>query len=192
MGAGVHEEEEVEVVAPRADDSAGPGAAGVDDRIANMSEAVRLEPAAGTAEPRISYVVARLERAIRVAISARVSPHGLTTLQYTTLSVLDRHGAPLSNAQLARRSYMTPQAMGEVIAALEEKGLIKRNAHPSHGRLLPASLTAKGRRVLDACEDAVDEMENAMLAGLTARERATARKVLTSAVRSLGAGFPRD
>ena len=99
-------------------------------------------------EPRISYAVARLERAVRAAIAERVRPYGLTTLQYTTLTVLHRHGAPLSNAQLARRAYMTPQAMSEVIEALEIKKLIKRNPHPTHGRLLPASLTAKGRRVL--------------------------------------------
>ena len=49
-------------------------------------------------------------------------PYGLTTLQYTTLSVLGRQGRPLSNAQLARRAYMTPQAMSEVIEALESKG----------------------------------------------------------------------
>jgi DNA-binding MarR family transcriptional regulator len=108
------------------------------------------------------------------------------------LSVLKRHGAPLSNAQLARRAYMTPQAMSEVIDALEQKGLIKRNPHPNHRRLLPATLTAKGRRVLAACEDAVDEMEQAMLAGLDTNQRALLRDALMSAVRALGAGFPRD
>jgi hypothetical protein len=51
-------------------------------------------------EPRISYVVARLERAIRAAVQERVRPYGLTTLQYTTLSVLGARGQPLSNAQL--------------------------------------------------------------------------------------------
>ena len=95
--------------------------------------------------------------------------------------MLRRHGAPLSNAQLARRSYMTPQAMSEVIDALAKKGLIKRNPHPNHGRLLPATLTARGRRVLAACEDAVDEMEDVMLAGLNTRERAAFRKALKSA-----------
>ena len=76
-------------------------------------------------EPRISYVVARLERAIRRAINERVGAHGLTVLQYTTLSILGYRGE-LSNAQLARRAYMSPQAMSEVIEALEGKGLIER------------------------------------------------------------------
>lgn len=141
-------------------------------------------------EPRISYAVARLERAIRHGINQRVKPHGLTTLQYTTLSVLGRRGG-LSNAQLARRSYMTPQSMNEVIDALERKGLIVRNPHPNHRRVYPATLTAKGQEVLAECDRAVDELESQMLSGLTARQVDALRVAVMSAVRSLGAGFPK-
>jgi DNA-binding MarR family transcriptional regulator len=156
-----------------------------------MAEAAPVASSEAT-EPRISYAVARLERAIRAAIAERVRPHGLTTLQYTTLSVLHRHGTPLSNAQLARRAYMTPQSMSEVIDALESKGLIKRNPHRNHGRLLPVALTSKGRRELAACDRAVDEMEDVMLAELSERERGAFLEMVKSAVRSLGAGFPHD
>jgi DNA-binding MarR family transcriptional regulator len=140
-------------------------------------------------EPRISYVVARLERAVRRAINERVSLYDLTVLQYTTLSVLGR-GGELSNAQLARRAYMSPQAMSEVIEALETKGLIKRSPHPNHRRVYPATLTAKGKKVLAACEQLVDDMEAEMLAGLSAADRQSLRRGLVSAVRNLHAGFP--
>jgi DNA-binding MarR family transcriptional regulator len=146
------------------------------------------EPA--QAEPGISYVIARLERAVRAGINERVRPYGLTTLQYTTLSVLGRRGEPLSNAQLARRAYMTPQAMSEVLEALEGKQLIERNPHPNHRRVFPASLTAKGRRVLAACEDAVGKMEEEMLRELSVDERAQLLEALKTCVRSLRAGFP--
>jgi DNA-binding MarR family transcriptional regulator len=142
-------------------------------------------------EPRISYAVARLERAIRQGINQRVKPYGLTTLQYTTLSVLGRRDG-LSNAQLARRAYMTPQSMNEVIDALERKGLIVRNPHPNHRRVYPASLTAKGREVLGECDRAVDELESQMLSDLTARQADALRVGVMSAVRSLAAGFPRS
>ena len=85
--------------------------------------------------------------------------------------MLGRRGE-LSNAQLARRSYMSPQSMSEVIEALETKGLIERSQHPNHRRVYPATLTAKGERVLAACDAAVDEMEAEMLTGLDASERA--------------------
>jgi DNA-binding MarR family transcriptional regulator len=79
--------------------------------------------------------------------------------------------------------------MSEVIDALERKGLIRRDAHPNHRRVLPAALTAKGRRVLAACDRAVDELEDEMLAGLDADERRRLLETLTSAVRALGAGL---
>lgn len=140
-------------------------------------------------EPRISYVVARLERTIRKAINDRVKRYGLTTLQYTTLSVLGS-GGQLSNAQLARRAYMTPQSMSEVLDALEAKGLVERRPHPKHRRVHPAALTARGRKVLASCDRAVDELEGEMLAALSGREVAELRASLVSAVRSLHAGFP--
>lgn len=169
---------------------------------ANSSERVCDDPAAVTdtpenvapavVEPRISYVIARLERAVRAQINERLSPHGLTTLQYTTLSVLASRGQPLSNAQLARRAYMTPQAMIEVLTALETKGLIRREPHPNHRRVYPASLTEKGHRVLTLCDAVVEAMEQEMLAALEPAERAAFRDWLTTCVRALHAGLPSD
>lgn len=143
-----------------------------------------------SAEPRISYVIARLERAVRARINERVRPHGLTTLQYTTLSVLGSRDGALSNAQLARRAYMTPQAMIEVLNALEEKGLVRRDPHPNHRRVYPASLTDEGVRVLAECDANVEAMEEEMLAGLGPDERATFHQWLTDCVRALHAGLP--
>ncbi len=142
-----------------------------------------------TDQPRLSYIVARLERAMRRAIHERVQPYDLTTLQYTTLSVLGRRGA-LSNAQLARRSYMSPQAMSEVIEALENRGLIERSRHPHHLRVYPVGLTAKGREVLAACEAAVDELEAEIFGGLDEAGRQCLRDGLVSAVRHMHAGLP--
>jgi DNA-binding MarR family transcriptional regulator len=141
-------------------------------------------------QPRVSYVIARVERAVRAAIAARVRPFGLTWQQYTTMSILGHKGG-LSNAQLARRAYMTPQSMSEVIEALEAKGLVVRTPHPSHRRVLPASLTPRGRKVLTACDAAVDEMEEQMLRELDESDRERLRACLVAAARALGAGFPR-
>src|SRR6188768_3892706 len=125
----------------------------------------------GTAEPRISYAIARLHQLVFSSVSEAAARHGLTALQFTTLSVLNRHGVPLSNSQLARRSFMTAQSMHEVIHRLEEDGLVERAPDPNHGRKLPATLTAKGRRVLAACEAEVTEFETAMLKGFSKADR---------------------
>lgn len=141
------------------------------------------------AEPSVCYVIARLERAVRRAIKERVEPYGLTVLQYTTLSVLRRRGE-LSNAQLARRAFMTPQSMSEVIDALERKGLIERNPHPNHRRVFPAVLTGTGQRVTAACDAEIEALEQEMLAELSPHQSKSLRNGLMSAVRALHAGFP--
>ena len=156
-----------------------------------MSQA-RIDKVSARAEPRVSYAIGRLHQRVFAGISERVAPYDLTTLQFTTLSVLSRHGAPLSTSQLARRAFMTPQSMSEVIHALERKGFIKRNPHPNHRRTLPATLTAKGRRVLAECDDAVFAFEDSMLAGFPEKDRAAFLEMVKAAVRNLGGGFPSD
>jgi DNA-binding MarR family transcriptional regulator len=138
--------------------------------------------------PRVSYVVARLDRAVRREIDDRVRPHGLTATQYTALSVLARRTG-LSNAQLARRSYVTPQSMSQLIAAVERAGLIERTPDPAHRRILRAQLTRKGRRVLAACDEAVDDMERKMLRDIPAHDRELFHQQLIACVRGLGAGL---
>ena len=80
---------------------------------------------------------------MRRAINERVQPYDLTTLQYTTMSVLGRRGS-LSNAQLARRSYMSPQAMSEVIDALEKTRAHRAEPHPHHRRVFPVGSDRQG------------------------------------------------
>ena len=103
-----------------------------------------LDPALAVT-PRIGYVVGRLDRAIRREIGALVAPFGLTVPKYTALSILrDRPG--LSNAQLARRTYVTPQSMNEVLRALEADGLIVRSPAANHGRVVEVTLSERGQR----------------------------------------------
>lgn len=114
--------------------------------------------------------------------------HQLSLNQYATLSVLaERTG--LSNAQLARRALVSPQSMNEVLLALERRGYVRRRAHPEHGRILQAQVTAKGRKVLAACESRVAEVEAKMVARLSPSERSTLRRSLLECVHSLDGGL---
>jgi DNA-binding MarR family transcriptional regulator len=70
------------------------------------------------------------------------------------------------------------------------RAFIKRDPHPNHRRTLPATLTAKGRRVLAACEEAVSEFEDAMFDGFPDRDREAFFVMIKAAVRNLGGGFP--
>jgi DNA-binding MarR family transcriptional regulator len=139
-------------------------------------------------EPRLSYVIGRLDRLLRRRIGEVLAPHGLTVSQYTALSVM-RAGAGLSNAQLARRVQITPQSMNEVVAQLAGQKLIQRRPDPAHGRAIRTDVTPRGERVLDACDNDVDALEQDLLAGLHVAEIEQMHELLVGCVRRLGAGL---
>ena len=136
-------------------------------------------------------MIARLERAIRKGINERVRPYGLTTLQYTTLSVLRRTGPAAVECAACPEGVVTPQAMGEVIEKLEKMHLLKRVSHPNHRRVYPRCCSA---------EEPTEVLESAMRGSRSSRRRCCTTSTttsgwrwfsaLTSAVQALGAGLP--
>ena len=147
-----------------------------------------ISPPAATV-PRIGYLIYRVERRLRVRLDEAVAGHGITTTEYVTLSVLrERDG--LSCAQLARWAFVTPQAMNLVISALERHALVRRRPDPHHGRVLRASVTAKGLKVLERCDRDMDAIEADMLDGLPAEMINAVREALHSCAHSLEATRP--
>jgi DNA-binding MarR family transcriptional regulator len=139
-------------------------------------------------EPTLLYLVGRIDRVVRRAIGTVLKARGLSVNQYTTLSVLDRRSG-LSNAQLARRALVSPQSMNEVLLTLEDRGLVRRRAHPEHGRILQARLTAKGRSLLARCDAEVHEVEARMVSDLGDEDRTALRRALLCGIRSLQGGL---
>jgi DNA-binding MarR family transcriptional regulator len=115
------------------------------------------------------YLLKQVELAARARLDDIVRPLGLTALQYTALSVLERQDG-MTSAQLARNSFVTAQSMADMIGILEDRGLIERRRDQADRRRLVVSLTADGRALLDRCRPQVTALEAAMLAGLTQGE----------------------
>jgi DNA-binding MarR family transcriptional regulator len=156
-----------------------------------MDRATAANPVSppAAAVPRIGYLIYRVERRLRVRLDEAVAAHGITTTEYVTLSVLrERDG--LSCAQLARWAFVTPQAMNLVIGALERRVLIRRRPDPQHRRVLRASVTAKGLKVLERCDGDMDAIEADMLEGLPVEAIDAVREALRSCAHSLEATRP--
>jgi DNA-binding MarR family transcriptional regulator len=130
-----------------------------------------------TSEPRLSYLIGRLDRIVRRRLSEALEPVGLSLPAYTALSILRVHDG-LSNAELARRSLVTPQSMTEALAGLVETGYVRRRPDPDHGRVLRVELTAAGRRALERCDRAVDAVERELFAGLDRDDAAAFHRAL--------------
>jgi DNA-binding MarR family transcriptional regulator len=136
--------------------------------------------------PRVSYLVKWVERGLRTRLDAALADSDLTTQEYTTLSVLhDRDG--LSSAQLARRAFVTPQAMNQLVISLERRGLLERSPDENHSRILRARLSKRGRALVEHCDLATQHVEKQLLLGLSRSEVATLRRLLQGCAVSLGA-----
>lgn len=124
------------------------------------------------ARPGLSllYMVKQVELAVRGHLDELLKPAGVTALQYTALTVLDRRDG-LTSAELARRSFVTPQSMTDMVKGLERRGLIDRRPDADHGRRLLISLTAEGRDLLRAYESRARALEDRMVTGFSAQER---------------------
>ena len=135
---------------------------------------------------RTFYLVKRLETEAGVALDRALKDHDVTGGQYLILSLVSRAGGR-SSAELARRAYVTPQSMNEVIAALEHKGYVRRTENPDNRRILQVGLTREGRRLLSACDKAVDHAEGAFLSVLKPKKlaefRASIEQLLAAARR---------
>ncbi len=135
-------------------------------------------------EASLIYAVGRVGQGVRRELRTVLAPWDLSVPEYTTLSVLAARPG-LSNAQLARRALVAPPSMIEVLAKLERRGLLRREADPAHARIRPATLTAAGRELLRAADPAVRALEDRILDGVPDSERALAGRVMLLAMRAL-------
>ncbi|MEU6979248.1 MULTISPECIES: MarR family transcriptional regulator [unclassified Streptomyces] len=137
------------------------------------------------APPSLLYSVKQVELATRARLDDLLKPSGVTALQYTALTVLERRDG-MSAAELARNSFVTPQSMSDLVGALERRGLITRSPDPVSRRRHVIGLTDAGRALLALHAPAVQELEDEMLKGFAARERTAFRDYLNRARAALG------
>ena len=97
-------------------------------------------------ETLAARVAAALERLIGLFRS--LSPaSGLSLTAAATLATLDRSG-PSRLTWLAVREGVTQPAMTQLIARLEDAGLVDRAADPADGRVVQVRITADGKAML--------------------------------------------
>ncbi|WP_177244334.1 MarR family winged helix-turn-helix transcriptional regulator [Streptomyces sp. yr375] len=129
-------------------------------------------------------MVKQVELVARSHLDELVKPSGITALQYTALTVLERHDG-LSAAQLARDSFVTAQSIADLVRTLERRGLIRRVRNPRNRRELLILLTEEGRELLDRHAGPVRELEERMVRELTAHQTEQLRTALSKAWHAL-------
>jgi DNA-binding MarR family transcriptional regulator len=127
--------------------------------------------------PSLLYAVKQVELAVRAQLDDLLRATGITVPQWTALTVLARREGRTS-AELARNAFVSAQAMGDLVAALERGRWITRTPDPTHGRRLLIGLSEEGRALLARVEPGAAAVEERMLDGLGPDDRAALRALL--------------
>lgn len=131
------------------------------------------------------YLVKQVELAVRSRLEDATGEYGLTSLQYTALTVLERRPG-LTSAGLARNSFVRAQTMAQMTSYLEDKALIRRQPDPDSKRQFLLFLTDEGKSVVDALRAPVAAIEGDLIAGLSDSQVADFRAMLRAGREALG------
>jgi MarR family 2-MHQ and catechol resistance regulon transcriptional repressor len=93
-------------------------------------------------------VLARAYHTILRAVARDASSYGITIGQFAVLEVL-YHKGPLALGQIGSLLVVTAGNVTYVVDQLERRGLVQRERRPDDRRVIYASLTPKGRALLD-------------------------------------------
>lgn len=136
-----------------------------------MTQTSRLSAAELSAALRPSLLrLTRILRNQRVDLS-------VTLTQLSAMGTLRKKG-PMSAGELAAFERVQPPSMTKVLASLEDKGLVRRDAHPTDRRQAIIVLTEAGSRLLDSERRQRDAWLSQRLAQLAPDERAVLRDVI--------------
>ncbi|CAM3787649.1 MarR family winged helix-turn-helix transcriptional regulator [Smaragdicoccus niigatensis] len=125
--------------------------------------------------PELFWSVARR---LRAASLSTLEPFGLAPSHARALSVIVRRG-PIRPSALSERLHVSPRAATDVLDALQEHGLIEREADPGDRRATIVRLTAEGERVGQAIHDARAAESERAFGALSAQDREQLRRILS-------------
>ena len=126
------------------------------------------------------HVIRRLQQISASVFAETMKAEGLdlTAPQFAALYMLSRHPG-IDQATLAGLIAYDRPTIGGVVDRLVAKGLVGRATNPTDRRAKRLELTADGRATLDQLMPVVSAMQEMILPGLTAAERAEFLRLAT-------------
>ena len=117
---------------------------------------------------------------------AKFAEHDVTADQFVLLATLSK-GQALTQRDLASRMPSDPSTVRAMLVLLEERGLGRRDAHPTDSRARTAALTAVGRRKFRDLWAAGESIRAQIVSSLSSEEANTLVRLLRQVAESLTA-----
>ena len=139
-------------------------------------------------EGLLGYRLKKTQHALRIAMDEAIKSIDLTTPQYAVLAQLELERG-LSNAELARSSFIPPQTTPGIVSNLENRGLIKRKKSSAHGRILLLELTKKGEKILSSAHSMIKTVETRMVSTIKDEHKVQLENLLLECFNNLNISF---
>ncbi|KNX39300.1 MarR family winged helix-turn-helix transcriptional regulator [Luteipulveratus halotolerans] len=122
----------------------------------------------------------RISRAVIAGRQRTLAAYDLDQSGLDVLGTLRRSGEPyrLTATELSVRCGVTPGATTQRVARLEASGLVRRSREEPDRRTVHVELAAAGHTLLDEVFAQVMAADEAMLDGMSSRDRATLVRIL--------------
>jgi DNA-binding MarR family transcriptional regulator len=132
--------------------------------------------------------ISRLARLLEDQHEPVLAAHGVNGGEFDVLAALRRTGRPyrLTPTALSKALMVTSGGMTKRLAALEGRGLIRREPDPQDGRSTAVSLTHEGSQLVDATLTDHVANQQRLLSGLERQDRAQLALLLEKLAVSLG------
>lgn len=103
----------------------------------------------------------------QAAQRAALKPFGLTHVQFVLLASLTwLADGPVTQKELAAHAATDPMMTSQVVRALAERGLVRRDPHPEDGRAVALEVTEEGVELANRAVVVVEECDSRFFAGL--------------------------
>lgn len=117
----------------------------------------------------IGYRLKLAQHALRLRMDRLLHERNLTMAQYIALSLIEV-SPQITNAEIARRAFVTPQTMHRTITDIEAAGLVVSSAASRNKRKVLRSLTNRGMKLVKYAHQVAQRVEAEMLQGLSTRD----------------------
>jgi DNA-binding MarR family transcriptional regulator len=141
--------------------------------------------ARGERELTFPHLIKWVEMATRARVERAMRDSPLSSSQLFAIALLHERGQATS-AELSRLMHLTPQAMTTLLRPLRDQGLITEQTDEAHRRRLQLRLSDAGRALLAQVRELSPALEDDLLDGFEAEERAILKQLLARIARRFG------
>jgi DNA-binding MarR family transcriptional regulator len=119
---------------------------------------------------RLGYLLKHVQARLTEEQAKALEPFGINGRDLAVLSTVAAE-EPLSQLEVAARLGVDRTSIGDLLDALEKRGLVERRRSPEDRRRNTVALTQHGEETLEKAEQVRIKVEQAFLAPLTSGDR---------------------